>query len=110
MTSASEGASRRRPVNSRSEKGRRIARVVSEQIAEVTGPELGAWDPAWGFVANPSDRFMDALALWERSGSPDDLEAVELEAVALVAAWREADQKYQESLRAEAPEVAVHGS
>ncbi len=96
-------------MNSRSEKGRRIARVVSEQIAEVTSPGLGGWDPAWGFVASLSDRFMDALALWELSGSSDDLEAVELEAVVLVAAWQEADQKYQEFLRAEAPEVVVHG-
>jgi hypothetical protein len=29
--------------------------------------------------------------------------------VALVAAWRKADQKYQEFLGAEAREVAVHG-
>ena len=97
-------------MNSRSERGRRISRVVAEQIAEVTSPGLGAWDPAWEFVASPSDRFMDALALWERSGSPDDLEAVESEAVALAAAWRQADQKYQESLHAEGQEVVVHGS
>ncbi len=97
-------------MNSLSKKGRRIARVVSEQIAEVTSPGLGGWDPAWEFVASLSDRFMDALALWELSGSSDDLEVVELEAVALVAAWREADQKYQEFRRTEAPEVVVHGS
>ncbi len=96
-------------MNSRSDKGRRIARVVSEQRAEVTSPGLGGWDPAWGFVASPSDRFMDALALWERSGSSDNLEAVELEAVALVAAWREADQRYRESTRPDAQGVAVHG-
>ena len=97
-------------MNSRTTKGRRIARVVSEQIANVTSPGLGGWGPAWGFVASLSDRFMDALALWELSGSSDDLEAVELEAVALVAAWREADQKYQESLSAESPKVVIHGS
>ena len=96
-------------MNSRREKGRRIARVVSEQIAEVTSPGLGGWDPALGFVGSPSDRFMDALARWEYSGSSDDLEAMELEAVALVAAWREADQKYEEFLRAEAQEAVAHG-
>ena len=97
-------------MNSRTKNGRRIARVVSEQIAKVISPGLSGWDPVCGFVGSPSDRFMDALALWELSGSSDDLEAVELEAVVLVAAWREADQKYQEFLRAEAPEVVVHGS
>jgi hypothetical protein len=109
MTSASEGASRRRQVSSKGDKGRRIARVVSERIAEVTSPRLSGWDPAWELVASPSDRFIDALAVWERSGSADDLKAVELEAVALVAAWRKADQKYQEFLGAEAREVAVYG-
>ena len=96
-------------MSSRSEKGRRIARVVSERIAEVTSPGLGGWDPSWHLVSSPSDRFMDALARWEQSGSAGDLKAVELEALALVAAWREADQKYQKSLRTDAPEV-VHGS
>ena len=97
-------------MNSRRDRGRRIARVVSERIAEVTTRGLGRWDPAWEIVAEPSDRFMDALPLWETGGSPAHLMHVEREAEALVSAWREADQKYQESLHAEAPEVVVHGS
>ena len=40
-------------MNSRTKKGRRIARVVSEQIAKVTSPGLGGWDLAWEFVAVP---------------------------------------------------------
>ncbi len=93
---------------SRREKARRIAQVVSERIAEVSTRGLGRADLVWESVRRPSDSFMDALALWELSGSPDALEAVELEAEALVAAWREADQRYRESL-ADAQEVAVNG-
>lgn len=88
-------------MNSRRAKARKIAGIVSERVAEVTTPGLGKWDPAWELVATPSDRFMDVLAAWESTGSPNDLEAVEQEAEALVGAWREADRRYHEAHRAE---------
>ncbi len=96
-------------MNSRSEKARRIAVVVSERIAEVTTRGVGTWDRAWDYVAEPSDRFLEALHRWGLSGLLEDLHDVEREAETLVAAWREADQKYQEFFHTEVPDVAVHG-
>ena len=84
-------------MSSRREKARRITFIVTERIREVTTEGLGAWGPTWELVAEPSDRFMDTLYLWETSGTRDDLEAMEREAEALVAAWRGADRKFQVS-------------
>ena len=91
----------------RREKARRIAWIVWERIREVTTEGLGAWGPTWELVAEPSDRFMDVLYLWETSGTCDDLEAVEREAEALVAAWRGADTKFQVSRMIDTPETLL---
>lgn len=93
-------------MSSRREKARRIARVVSERIAEVTTPGLGRWDEAWEVVAEPSDYFMDALHLWETDAAQSSA-AVELAAQRLVDAWRQADKKFLEPHRAETPEVVA---
>ena len=95
-------------MNSRSEKAQRIARVVSERIAEVTTPGLGAWAPSFVLVAEQSDAFMDLLYGWQHSGLTEDLKAVEQAGVDLVAAWREADRLYRDSLT-EVPERVAHG-
>ena len=84
-------------MSSRSEKGRKIAWIVTERVREVTTPGLGRWDPAWELVSGPSDCFMDALHQWETTGTPEDLENVHGSAEALVAAWRKADTKFQVS-------------
>ena len=96
---------RHRPERSRSEQARRIAWEVSERIAAATSPGLGKWGSAWEQVSGPPDRFMDALYLWETDGTPDDLEAMQRHAEALITAWREADKKFQDSLRTESPEA-----
>lgn len=93
----------------RHEKARRISWVVSERIGEVTTGGLSGWGPVWDFVEEPADAFLDAVARWEAKGSPDDLSDVQSRAEALVAAWREADQEYRESLRTEGREVVVRG-
>lgn len=95
-------------MNSRREKARLIGLVVSERIREVTTPGLGLWDTAWALVAEPSDHFMDRLHEWEQDGARGSLVAVELAAEALVAAWREADKKFRESLRTETLEALTH--
>ena len=95
-------------MNSRSEKARRIAWIVFERIREVTTPGLGQWDPAFELVSEPSDRFTDTLYQWENSGLAEDLKAVEQTGVDLVAAWREADRLYRDSLT-EVPEGVAHG-
>ena len=84
-------------MSNRREKARKIAWIVSERIREVTTPGLGQWQPTWELVAAPSDRFMDALYQWERSGLPDDLEAMQRQVEALLDAWRGADTKFQVS-------------
>ena len=91
-------------MRSRREKARRIAGILSEHVREVSTPGLGTWASAWELVAEPSDRFMDALHEWQTSGASDDLETVQEEAEALVGAWREANRRYCESLT-EVPEV-----
>ena len=93
---------------SRREKARRIARVVSERITEVTIPGLGRWAPSFVLVSEQSDILMDSLYRWQHSGLPEDLKAVEEAGVVLLAAWREADRLYRDSLT-EVPEEVAHG-
>ena len=91
-------------MSSRREKARRIALIVSERVREVTSPGLGAWGPAWALVSEQSDAFIDALYVWQTGGAPDDLEAVEVAAEALVDTWRAADKRFRES---DAPSLAA---
>ena len=97
-------------MSSRREKARRIAWEVSERIAAATSPGLGHWPPTWELVAEPSDRFMDALYAWEGSGLPADLEAVQREVEALLDAWRGADTKRQVARLAGSPEAVREGA
>ena len=93
---------------SRREEAKRIAWSVSERIAEVTTPGLGGWTPSFVMASHESDAFMDFLYTWERSGLEEDLKAVEAVSVVLVAAWKEADRLYRDSLT-EVPEGVAHG-
>ena len=90
-------------MSSRRERARSNAFAVSEEVRNVTSPGLGRWRPAWELVAGPSDRFIDTLYEWERSGSRDDLDATQRAAEALVQVWREADAKFRVSLLKDAP-------
>ena len=94
-------------MNSRSKKGQRIARVVSEQIAKVTSPGLVRWGPSFVMVSEQMDAFIDSLYQWEHSGLSEDLETVQQDSEALLAAWLEADRLYQESLLTGVPEVVA---
>ena len=96
-------------MNSRREKARRIAWIVSEDIRGVTTPGLDSrWNDVRGLVTKPADCFMDALYQWEQSGLREDLEAVKQAGVDLVQAWREADRLYRGSLP-EVPAGVAHG-
>ena len=90
-------------MRSRREQARRIAWIVSEDVRQVTNPGVGKWAPSFVMVAEESDEFIDTLYEWEKSGLPEDLEVVKQAAVDLVAAWKEADRLYRDSLT-EVPE------
>ena len=95
-------------MNSLRDRAQKIALIVSSRIAEVTTTGLGSWAPSFIMVSEESDEFMDMLYAWENSGLPEDLEAVEQAGVDLVAAWREADRLYRDSLT-EVLEGVAHG-
>lgn len=95
-------------MSSQREKARRIAWIVSEDVRGVTTPGLGKWGPSFVMVSDESDVFIDSLYRWEHSGLPEDLEVVKRAGVDLVAAWREADRLYRDSLT-EVPEGVAHG-
>lgn len=91
---------------SREERARRIARYVAAKVSEVAPPGLGHWDGAWKIVADPSERFLDALNGWEQNGSADDRAAVQDAGRRLVAAWRRAAELWEENGCPQAREVA----
>ena len=79
----------------RRERGRTICRRVAAKVQEVTPPGLGEWEPAWSYVAEPSDRFLDLLDVWLYEDTPRTREDLQEAADALVRAWREAGRRYE---------------
>lgn len=74
---------------------RTVARRVSDRVSEITPKGLGRWDGAWELVADPSDEFMDALAIWRTGDTEENRERVQRTADALVQAWTEAAAEWE---------------
>lgn len=72
-----------------------VARRVTERIGELAPKGLGRWDGAWELVADPSDEFMDALAIWRTGDTEENRERVQRTADALVQAWAEAAAEWE---------------
>jgi hypothetical protein len=79
--------------------GTRVARWVTERVAEIAPAGLGRWAPAWELVEGPSLDFLDALGTWEETGAPEDMEEARRTAAGVVAAWREAARRWEEAGR-----------
>ena len=91
-------------VSKRRERSRKLCRLLSERIGEVTPPGLGRWDPAWERVRGPSTRFLDALGRWEASGQEDDMDRAKALALDVLEAWKQAERKYRDLDRPHTPE------
>ena len=79
----------------RKERSRKVCRILVARIGEVSCPGLGLWPQTWDFVEEATDRFLDALNSWERTGVEADMDRAKREAVAVVEAWREADRLFR---------------
>ena len=64
-------------------------------IREVVPVGLGHWGPVWTFVADPSDRFMDALKEWEAEESPSTRSKLQGAIADLVKAWKEGVRQWE---------------
>ena len=72
-----------------------ILRRVSERIQEVATPGIGRWGPAWDFVADPSNEFLDAFRAWEQHDCPDTRRELQTAANRLVRAWKDASRQWE---------------
>ena len=81
----------------RREKARILAERVAARIREVSPEGLGSWDPAWDYIGDPSDVFMDALAEWEKADSPSTRSKLETASTDLIDAWAEAARRWNEA-------------
>lgn len=79
----------------RSEYRRRICKKLARRIAEVTPAGLGTWDEAWEIVADPSNRFLDALSAFLESDTRETRRVIQEVADELVRAWRRAGQAWR---------------
>ena len=79
----------------RSERAQRICRRLADAVSRDAPAGLGAWDGAWALVEEPSNRFLDALDRWERTGAEEDQYAVQEAADAVAAAWAEAARQWE---------------
>ena len=79
-----------------SEKARIVCRRVSALIHEAVPAGLGHWGPAWTFVADPSDVFMDALAEWEAEESPSTRSGLQGAIADLLKAWKAVARRWKE--------------
>ena len=78
----------------RAERANNVCRFLTMKVSEVAPAGLGCWQTAWQIVEEPSNRFLDALNSWERSGSAEDERRMYAEADAVLAAWREAARQW----------------
>ena len=67
-----------------------LCRRLTAGIAHQSPPGLGRWEPAWEIVAAPSERLLDALADWERTGAEADRRAALCAAEDVAIAWERA--------------------
>ena len=81
----------------RRDKARIVAERVAARIREVTPVGLGHWEPVWELVAEPSDRFMDALAEWQTGDSPSTRSKLEAASADLIETWAEAARQWKEA-------------
>lgn len=79
----------------RKERSRKLCRILVARVGEVASPGLGLWPQTWDFVEGATDRFLDALSSWERTGEEPHMDRAKREAVAVVEAWREADRLFR---------------
>jgi hypothetical protein len=91
----------------RAERGRRLCRIIGERIGAFASPGLGHDDRAWEAVAGASERFLDLLDRWERSGHPRDEAALEAAGKHLIRAWHQADQDFRRGTRDAEDRVAT---
>jgi len=79
----------------REEHGRAICGKVTAQVARISPPGLGRWEPTWKLVEGPSDRFLDALDRWVEADTPERRAAVQVAADQLLLAWTEAAGRFR---------------
>ena len=86
-------------MEARRDRSRKVCRLLSERIAQVTSPGLGRWDPAWILVEDPSAQFLDALRTWEATGAEEAMERAKRLALDVLKAWKEAERRFIEADR-----------
>lgn len=77
--------------------GRRrlICQKLARRISEVVPPGMGRWDEIWDRVAEPSDRFLDALEAFLHADTPETRRHVYAAVDELVHTWRRAGQEWE---------------
>jgi len=89
------------------DRGKEIVKKVVVRIAEVAPQGLGRWDRAWDLIEEPSNAFLDALAVWERSDTADTRRRLQSAADEFVRAWRCAAEEWVEDKRTQQPDHTV---
>lgn len=79
----------------RGERERLICRRVAERVRKVAPEGIGHWDPAWDYVAAPSDRFLDALDVWLGDDNEETRSHLQAAADDLIQAWMKAGHEYE---------------
>ena len=82
----------------RSARSAKLCRLLSKRISEVTTPGLGHWGPAWDIVRDASERLLDALSAWERTGDEELMDRAKTVSLEVLEAWTDADRRHRESV------------
>lgn len=79
-----------RQEKSRPERAHDACLWLARRIGEAVPAGTGSRQDVWNAVETASQRFMDALATWEETGTDDDMKAVRRAADNVVAFWQAA--------------------
>lgn len=95
MTTASPDIERREAA------ARKLCRRLTDDVARIAPPGLGTEPWAWRLVTSASDRFLDLLHEWERTGDRGTLlDELRVAYYAVVDAWRTAAARHGSATRA----------
>jgi hypothetical protein len=86
--------------NDRSDAAARLCRRLADDVGRIAPPGIGLWAPAWSGVAAASDRFLDLLSEWERTGDEAVLPDLRRAYYQVLDAWRSAAGRYEEAAHA----------
>lgn len=96
MKTARRASEKMSGLDSRRGEGDKLCRCLVRQLSGLVSPGIGRWAPVWEIVEGPSYHLLKCLEGWEQTGDQTDLDRAKAASQEVLAAWKEAESRFQE--------------